>query len=321
MSVDLEMLHKHHRFEDPAAGFSEEFIQVRLGLGKTVGVFTRPLGSRVSVGWVICHSFGMEQIHLARMDVIAARVLAAAGFPVLRFYGQGYGDSEHGMEVVGLSSHLAEAADAVELIREREGVEQVGILGARFGGTVAALVAAKHELPFLGMWDPIVRGKQYIRDLMRAEVLSEILETGAGGGDGHLQQLNEDLESKGWADLKGWPLSREAHESISNVDLTASLGAYQGSSLVVALSRSPKVPRAVTAMADAIVAGGGRCSVSLVQDPVALQFGQFRWRTMEGGTSKRDTQLELNERIAEATVSWAVDQMAAASLTEAPVTP
>src|SRR2546422_10699076 len=125
MGIDLEMLQQHHLFEDTAAGYSEEFIQPRLGLGNTVAVLSRPLGPSASLGWVICHSFGMEQIHLNRMDVIAARALASAGFPVLRFAGQGYGDSEHGMEVAGLSSHLAESRDAVELMR-RQGVEEVG---------------------------------------------------------------------------------------------------------------------------------------------------------------------------------------------------
>ena len=41
-----------------------------------------------------CPSFAMEQIHLGRMEVVMARVLAAAGFPVLRYHGQGYGDSQ-----------------------------------------------------------------------------------------------------------------------------------------------------------------------------------------------------------------------------------
>src|SRR5436309_14840502 len=106
MGIDLELLHRHARFEDQEAGYSEEFIQPRLGLGATVGVMSRPLGPSASTGWVICHSFGIEQVHLARMDVIAARALASAGFPVLRFFGQGYGDREQGAGVGGLASRV-----------------------------------------------------------------------------------------------------------------------------------------------------------------------------------------------------------------------
>jgi hypothetical protein len=50
--------------------------------------------------------------------------------------------------------------------------------------------------------------------------------------------------------------------------------------------------------------------VELVQDPFAGQFGQFRWRAVEGGRSKRDTQLELNEKIAAVTVDWALGLLA-----------
>src|SRR5207253_4503160 len=122
------------------------------------------------------------------LDVITARTMAAAGFPVFRFAGQGYGDSEHGMDTVGLSSHLAEAQDAVELMRQQGGIEQVGILGARFGGAVAAIVAERMGLPYLGLWDPVVRGKQYLREILRSEVLSGILESGDGGGAVHLEE-------------------------------------------------------------------------------------------------------------------------------------
>ena len=305
MGIDLGLLRTHRRFEDPVAGFSDEFIRPRLGMGTTVGVLSRPLGSSAPIGWVICHSFGIEQIHLGRMDVIAARGLASAGFPVLRFSGQGYGDSEHGMEVAGLSSHLAEAEDAVGLMRSQEGVEQVGILGGRFGGTVAALVAARLELPFVGLWDPIVRGRLYIRDLLRSEILSEIVESGGGGGEGHLGQIKEELDAKGWTDIRGWPLSRKTHEEISGADIASALATYSGSALIVALSRSSKIPRHLAALSQGISGSQASCTLELVQDNFAPQFGQFRWRAVEGGRSKRDTQLELNEKIAAVTVNWA----------------
>src|SRR3989442_15031247 len=131
MATRTAALERHGRYEDRQAGISEEFLQPVLGGERTVAVLSRPLGQSSSVGWVVCHSFGMEQIHLGRLDVLAARALAAAGFPVLRFHGQGYGDSEKGADAIGLSSHLAENADAVRLLQEEEGVGGVGALGAR----------------------------------------------------------------------------------------------------------------------------------------------------------------------------------------------
>jgi pimeloyl-ACP methyl ester carboxylesterase len=317
MSIDLELLEQHRRFEDPVAGFSEEFIQPRLGLGQTVAVLSRPLGQSASVGWVICHAFGMEQIHVSRLDVITARTLASAGFPVLRFAGQGYGDSEHGMESVGLSSHLAEAGDAVELMRQQDGIEQVGVLGARFGGAVAALTAERLGLPYIGLWDPIVRGKQYVREILRSEVLSGILESGDGGGAAHIEEMRQELESKGWTDIKGWPLSRQAYEEIAEFDIAGPLARYAGTALVVALSRTTRVPTHLAKLTEIISAGEGTASLQLVQDASATQFGQFRWRAVEGGRSKRDSQLELNEKIAEVTTAWALEQITTTRVGEA----
>src|SRR5688572_11635195 len=106
MALDEALLGAHRRFEDPALGYSEEFLQPTLGGRKTVAVLSLPLQSRQPLGWVICHSFGIEQVHLGRLDTMVARALAGAGFPVVRFHGRGYGDSEGSVEEISLSSHL-----------------------------------------------------------------------------------------------------------------------------------------------------------------------------------------------------------------------
>src|SRR5438128_4485746 len=141
MPLNEELVRLYRSFEDPEAGVREEFHQPRLGPGRTVAVLSRPTGSSSSVGWVLCHSFGIEQVNLHRLEVLTARAMAAAGFPVLRFHVQGYGDAERRGEPVDVQWHLDGAGDAVALVRELDGVSRVGILGARFGAMVAALTA------------------------------------------------------------------------------------------------------------------------------------------------------------------------------------
>ena len=101
---------------------------------------------------------------------------------MLRFDGQGYGDAELGMDVVGLRSHLAEARDAARLMQAQPGIERVGTFGARFGGALAALVADQLDLAYLGAVEPMVKGTRFLRDLFRRQVLSEIVERGGEGG-------------------------------------------------------------------------------------------------------------------------------------------
>ena len=308
-------MNRYQRFEDRQAGFSEEFVQAVLGLGRTVGVLSRPQGDPLPVGWVLCHSFGIEQVHLGRLDVITARALSMAGFPVLRFHGQGYGDADGGMEVAGFSSHLAEAIDAVDVLKRLAGVEAVGVMGARFGGAIAALTADRLQLPLLALWDPMVKGAQFMREFLRSQVLADIVETGEGGGTSDLQSIQEHLSTEGWADIKGWPLSRAAHDDIAAVDLLKDVQHFRGSALLVALSRTGTVTPAVSALSSHLRDLGAAPFLHRIQDAFAPQFGQFRWRTVDGGKSKRDTQLELNEKIAEATVGWAL------SLVERPPAP
>jgi dienelactone hydrolase len=305
VAVDQELLERHRRYEDPAARIGEEFLQVSLGQGRTVAVLSRPLGPTAPIGWVVCHSLGMEQIHLGRLDVLVARALAAAGFPVLRFHGQGYGDSELGADVVGLSSHVAETEDAVRLMAAQPGVAQVGTMGARFGGMIAALVADRMDLPAMALWEPSVRGSRYMRDLLRRELLSKLAAGEDAAGVPEMERLREDLATLGWADIRGFQLSRQAHDDISAVDLTKDLTRFSGTALLVAPSRNDRVDAALTKLSAHLESLGARTEVEVVTDPFAGQFGQFRFQTVEGGRGKRDVQLELTDKITAATVAWA----------------
>src|SRR5207302_10678278 len=128
MPVDEGLLLRHRSFEDASTGFTEAFLQPTIGSGRTVAVLSRPMGSAFPVGWVILHSFGLEQMHLSRLDVVVARALAAAGFPGLRLHGQGYGDSEGTDEHSGRGSRLADGTDAIRLLSGQPGVERVGVV-------------------------------------------------------------------------------------------------------------------------------------------------------------------------------------------------
>lgn len=304
MPVDEALLESHRRYRDDAAGISEEFLQPRLGAGATVAVLARPLGPSRPVGWVICHSFGMEQLHLGRLDVVVARALSAAGFPVLRYHGQGYGDSDHTMEAISLSSHTAEASDAVDLVAGLEGIRTVGIMGARFGGTVAALVAKRRALPLMALWEPVVAGGQYMRDFLRTRLLSEVV-AGNGGSPSATEKLREELEARGVLDVNGFALTRDMHEAISSLDVLQEVSGFRGQALLVAVSRTGRVSPSVNKLAVSLEQGGATCKLEVVQDPMAAQFGHFHFQTVEGGRAKLDTQFELNRSVAHATVAWA----------------
>jgi pimeloyl-ACP methyl ester carboxylesterase len=320
MGVNVDTLTRYRGYEDPSAGISEEFLQPRLGLGRTVAILARPLGPARPVGFVICHSFAMEQIHLTRFDAFMARSLAAAGFPVLRFHGRGYGDSEGDMSDIGLSSHLAEATDVVALMAAQDHVDEVGIMGARVGGMVAALVADAQNLPYLALWDPVVAGAQYMRDFLRSQLLHKMVQDAAQAGLGQASDESpgstqgsgvgdprRQLETVGRADIKGFPLTRQAFDDFSAVNLARDLQQFRGKSLVLGLSRTERMSPSLTKLEAHLQELGGECTAQVVIDKSASQFGQHHHSNLPGGI-KVDLQFQLTRALAELTAAWATGE-------------
>jgi pimeloyl-ACP methyl ester carboxylesterase len=299
--MDPALLERHRRFEDPRAGISEEFLRPTIGGARTIAVLTRPTGPSRDIGWVVCPSFGEEQAHLYRLEVMTARALAAAGFPALRFHGQGYGDSEGASRDVSLASHLADAADAVAVLREGTGLERVGVVGGLLGGTVAALTADRLGLPLMAMWQPACEGDSYVRSLLRGLTLSRLAGRAAVEGpssDADEEGLRRRLAETGWLDVNGFVLSAAAAAEIGRTDLGRELTGFRGRGLVVAVTRSGRVDPSLEALVARLQRLGGRAELSVVTDAQAALFG----RTRSGGGV--DLAYGLEDRIAGTTVEW-----------------
>jgi pimeloyl-ACP methyl ester carboxylesterase len=305
MPIDEAVLRQHRGYEDPQLGLREEFLQPELGSGRTVAVLSRPTGPSQPVGFVLCHSFAAEQLHLSRLEAVIARRVAAAGFPVLRYHGQGYGDSEGRIQDIRLSTHLSDAKDAVSLMSELSGVERVGVMGPRLGGLVAALTADREGLDLLVAWQPVVSGQQYMRDFIRQLVLhSVVLQAGErASSKAAPSDLRAELRERGWLDVKGFPLSEAAFEEIAGLDLLRELRTFDGHSLVVSIGRTERVDPAIDKLVARLAELGGDCTHEAVRDPGGGQFGQHHHQNQPGGI-KIDRQFELADALAEVTVGW-----------------
>ncbi len=317
MPIDEESLTQSRSYENHELGLREEFLQPALGSGRTVAVLAHPTGPAKSVGFVLCHSFAAEQLHLSHVEAVVARRVAAAGFPVLRYHGQGYGDSEAPIEDIRLSSHLADALDAVKLMSELPGIERVGIMGPRFGGLVAGLTADREGLDLLVTWQPVVSGQQYMRDYVRQQLVhSVVLQAGDRASGTGSADLRTRLREQGWLDVKGFPLSREAFEEIGGVDLLRDLRSFAGHSLLVSIGRGERADPAIDKLAARLEELGGDCARAAVRDASGGQFGQHHHQNRPGGI-KVDRQLELGDALAEVTVRW-IEQTAGGLAASAP---
>jgi len=290
-------------YRDSRSGIEERFLQPVLAGDRTVGVLATPLEGPRAMGWVFCHSFGMEQIDLQPFEVDMARRLARAGYPALRFHAPGYGDSGTFQMDAPEDSHLRALLDAVRLLVEETGVSAVGLVGARFGGALAALAAERSDAAAIVLWNPVVSGRAYAAELLRAEAASALVRSVETGERGRTPARI--LEEEGLVAVQGgaFPLRLAVHRWIGSIDLIHQLTGFRGHSLVLQLSRSPTIRKDLTELAERLEELGGRCTLEAVTDEGASTFGFDRYRFTPYGT-KKDVQAVLSEAIVSRTLSW-----------------
>lgn len=303
MPVNEALFDAHRAYEDRALGIREEFLAVALGGAPTVAVLSEPLERTQRDGWVICHSFGIERINLHRLEVLAARALAAAGFPVLRFDTPGYGDSLLRGQPVAFQRHLDAALDAVELLAARPGIDRVGVIGGRFGAMVAVLAAERAQLSLLGLWQPFMQGAAYLEAVLSTARFTRMIERGrAGQGE---PGPNEDFQAKGWTDLNGFVLTREAWEDIGRIDLRQTRR-FDGRALVVGVSDTGSMPTQAAAMLRQLQDWGADCSSAVVGEKGAGLFGQHQFQRLADGRGEQDALPKVFGAVIGATVDWSL---------------
>ena len=96
-----------------------------------------------------------------------ATQLERAGFYVLRFDYSGTGDSAGASDAVTVETSIADIEMAADRLRQASGAPRIAIVGLRLGATLAMLASARGTLRprHLLLWDPIVDGTAYLREL------------------------------------------------------------------------------------------------------------------------------------------------------------
>jgi len=302
MTINEALLETHGMFEDERLRIAERFVPLELTGGSTLGVLSMPIEPRFRTGWVVCHSFGPEHLYLNATEVVVARELAAAGFPVLRFHAQGYGDSEHVDIAPRPSTHLRDAHDAVVRFREIADVDSVGMLGCRFGATLAALVADEAGLQAVAAIDPVVSGRRYVTNLLRTSVFEAATDDGASRIG--VEDLRLALGAGDPVNVRGFALRREAVTELEASDLARDLRGFSGAALVVQVSRGERPLRDQMSLVDALRSLGADTSFVVVSDPMSGLFGDHHFRAVAEDVVS-DALVGLHRILADKVVEWA----------------
>jgi pimeloyl-ACP methyl ester carboxylesterase len=117
---------------------------------------------------LLCSPFGEEASRAHRVFRVLATQLERAGFAALRFDYSGTGDSMGESQDATVDAWLADVGRAAEHLRTKSGAGRIAIVGLRLGATLAALAAARGDARprHLLLWDPVVDGAAYLRDLV-----------------------------------------------------------------------------------------------------------------------------------------------------------
>lgn len=178
------------------------------------------------VGVVLCNPMGQEGIRAHRAYRQLAFLLARTRFHVLRFDYFGTGDSAGEVDEGDPGQWIDDIGTAIEELKDTSGVAKVALVGLRLGASMALHAAMpRKDVDTVVMWDPVVSGPAYLKELKAMHVEYLERELGHNFDPVAAAEANEAL---------GFPLTAALVRGISAIDLTtAAVGAAKNVALVV----------------------------------------------------------------------------------------
>lgn len=190
-------------------------------------------------GFVFVDAFAEEKLWAQRVMVTFARLLARLGYTVLRFDFRGHGDSDGRFEETSIATRLSDIRCAAGFLQQRAGerLQNINLLGLRFGATLALLAARElDEVRQLVLWEPIVNGAKYMKDLLRSNLVTQTAVYKA------IRFTREDLIAQmkqgGTVNSEGYLLSYTLYAETAAINLLADEGATAAATLLVQIGSS-----------------------------------------------------------------------------------
>jgi pimeloyl-ACP methyl ester carboxylesterase len=189
-----------------------------------LGALHRPQRLRPrSTAVLLCNPFGEEASRAHRMFRVLATQLERAGYAALRFDYSGTGDSLGESQAATVDAWVGDVAIAADRLRSASGAARLAVVGLRFGATLATLAGARGDLRLrhLVLWDPIVDGAAYIRELAqqhRAYMREE-------AGDGWVDRLQ--VADGMPVEAIGTPIGPALGGQIAEIDLSVTMPAAE----------------------------------------------------------------------------------------------
>jgi alpha/beta superfamily hydrolase len=285
-SVGMTVPPRVARYVDPAEQVYEDAMFLPTQHGELFCVVHRGEAAP-RAGVVMCQGMLAEEHKMYGTHVLTARAFAKAGLATIRFHYRGTGHSSGAFDDTTLDTMLEDTAAAVEYLKTRTGVSALAFCGGRWGGLVAALTALQHPGAPLILWEPVMDGRGYFREIFRASQISAL----AGGASAlTVTQAVERVAAVGVLDTLGYPIHRALYNSAEGRSLTQLAAAGARPVLLVQISPQQAVKPEFARLQDALVAAG--CSVE-----ATVILGEGAWAFV-------DSPMPSPRVIVEASAAW-----------------
>jgi exosortase A-associated hydrolase 2 len=225
--------------------------------------------ARPSTGMIFCSPFAEEKVRTVRVFVSLARALASLGVAVLSYDYYGDGDSEGDFESASFDDRQRDTAAAHRFLKERFALDRIGMLGLRWGATLAALCADRLKPNFLILWEPVTDSRKYFYDYLRLNVASQMLNEGKVKRN--RDDLVKDLESGGKIVVEGYVFTGEFYVEARKHELAKTRFEHQCPTLIIQIQKNTAAIRQ-----DLIDLKGALANADLVAVPK-----EFEWEKTE----------------------------------------
>jgi len=202
------------------------------GAYRLFGILHEPEKPSRGTGYVLCYPFAEERLWVQRVYVDFARQLARRGDQVLLFDFMGNGDSEGKFEDADVETFLSDIDCAIRTLKAKiPGLNDVGLIGLRFGATLAALAAERSDVSRLVLWDPIIDGHHYMQEILRSNLVTQTVIFKTIQRD--RKMLIQDLMEGKAVNVDGYEIGRKLYEGISGIRLNERVSRYDNPCLIV----------------------------------------------------------------------------------------
>ena len=159
---------------------------------------------------LICHSLGHEYSRAYRNLQQFALHLSQAGFDTFRFDYVGTGNSSGASDTALANDYIDDIKAAAGYIRKQSRCKKLSVIGLRMGATLA-VSADIADVENMILWDPVVKGSNYI------ELLQGFHDTSLS----KLERFRVKRKPSKIPQLYGYGMSHEQRRSLMNIEMQA----------------------------------------------------------------------------------------------------